>query len=147
MTVRHRQARNEEQGTRNKERKKNPVDARRPYAYLCEREYAATGEVAQVATVFLTNRECPFQCLMCDLWKNTLDTSVAPGDIPTQIDYALERLPAATQIKLYNSGNFFDRKAIPPSDYEAIARPARPIRAGHRRKSSFAGWRRMPAFR
>ena len=59
---------------------------------------------------------------MCDLWKHTTDTPVAVGAIPAQIDYALERLPPAQHIKLYNSGNFFDRKAIPPDDYPAIAR-------------------------
>ena len=58
---------------------------------------------------------------MCDLWKNTLDEPVQPGDIPAQIDHALARLPTATQIKLYNSGNFFDHKAIPPTDYLPIA--------------------------
>ncbi len=100
---------------------KNDVDPRRPYAYLCEPEFGASGVVEQVATVFLTNRECPFRCLMCDLWRNTTDVSVSPGDIPAQIDAALTALPPATQIKLYNSGNFFDRKAIPREDYQAIA--------------------------
>lgn len=100
---------------------KEPVDPRRPYAYLIERERSADGSVDEVATVFLTNRECPFRCLMCDLWKHTTDESVAPGDIPAQIDYALARLPSARHVKLYNSGNFFDGKAIPPSDYGAIA--------------------------
>ncbi len=101
---------------------KAPVDPRRPYAYFVEPEHTAGGSVEDVATIFLTNRECPFRCLMCDLWKHTTDTPVAPGDIPAQIDYALERLPAAQHVKLYNSGNFFDRKAIPPDDYAAIAR-------------------------
>ena len=78
--------------------------------------------MVETATVFLTNKECPFQCLMCDLWKNTLDVSVQPGDIPAQLDYALARLPEAAQIKLYNSGNFFDHKAIPPVDYLPIAK-------------------------
>ena len=100
---------------------KEVVDPRRPYAYLVEPEYTAEGRVEDVATLFLTNRECPFRCLMCDLWKHTTDTPIAVGDIPAQIDYALERLPAAQHIKLYNSGNFFDRKAIPPDDYAAIA--------------------------
>ena len=100
---------------------KNRVDPRRPYAYLCEPEYSAAGIVEQVATLFLTNKECPFRCLMCDLWKNTLDESIAPGDILAQIDFALKRLPEANSIKLYNSSNFFDRKAIPRSDYAAIA--------------------------
>jgi radical SAM enzyme (TIGR01210 family) len=77
-----------------------------------------------VATIFLTNRECPFRCLMCDLWKNTTDFTAPRGAIPTQIDYALERLPAAEHLKLYNSGNFFDRQAIPPADYAEIARRA-----------------------
>ena len=101
---------------------KDPVDPRRPYAFLVEPECTASGHVEDVATLFLTNRECPFRCLMCDLWKHTTDTPVAVGAIPAQIDYALERLPPAQHIKLYNSGNFFDRKAIPPDDYPAIAR-------------------------
>ncbi len=79
------------------------------------------GEIVPVATVFLTNRECPWRCLMCDLWKNTLEHSVAPGMIPAQIEYALQRLGAARQIKLYNSGSFFDPRAIPIEDHPTIA--------------------------
>lgn len=101
--------------------RKNAVDPDRPYAFLVEPERAASGEVVDVATVFLTNRECPFRCLMCDLWKNTTDHSVPAGAIPRQIDYALERLPKAQHIKLYNSGNFFDPKAIHRADFPAIA--------------------------
>lgn len=97
------------------------VDSQRPYAWLVEPESNAQGEVVDVATLFLTNRECPFRCLMCDLWKNTLTTSVAPGEIPEQIRWALRQLPAARAIKLYNSGNFFDAKAIPPADHAPIA--------------------------
>jgi hypothetical protein len=62
---------------------------------------------------------------MCDLWKNTTTQSVPPGAIPRQIEYALTRLPCRPeQIKLYNSGSFFDPAAIPPADYPAIARLA-----------------------
>jgi hypothetical protein len=74
-----------------------------------------------VATVFLTNRECPWRCLMCDLWRNTLAETVPLGAIPAQIDYALRRLSPARYIKLYNSGSFFDPRAIPPEDHPAIA--------------------------
>ncbi|HVY94540.1 MAG TPA: radical SAM protein, partial [Bryobacteraceae bacterium] len=83
------------------------------------------GEIVPVATVFLTNRECPWRCLMCDLWKNTLAESVPAGAIPEQIDFALNQLPAARQIKLYNSGSFFDARAIPVEDHAAIAERVR----------------------
>jgi radical SAM enzyme (TIGR01210 family) len=101
--------------------RKNLVDPRRPYAYLVEPECAACGEVEDVATIFLTNRECPFRCLMCDLWRNTTDERVPVGAIPEQIDFALAELSPAKHVKLYNSGNFFDRQAIPREDYAAIA--------------------------
>jgi len=97
------------------------VSAERPNAFLLERERFASGEVGDVATVFLTNRECPWRCAMCDLWRHTLLDLVAPGQIPRQIAYALARLEAARQIKLYNSGSFFDPRAIPLEDYPAIA--------------------------
>src|SRR5690606_9199330 len=100
---------------------KEDVDPSRPYAFLVEPERAAGGQVEDVATVFLTNRECPYRCLMCDLWKYTTDRTVPEGAIPAQIAYALERLPPAKHVKLYNAGSFFDRKAIPPSDHAAIA--------------------------
>lgn len=100
---------------------RNQVDPLRPYAFLVEDECTASGEVVPVATIFLTNRECPWRCLMCDLWRNTITESVSVGSIPLQIDYALERLGVARQIKLYNSGSFFDPRAIPLQDYAAIA--------------------------
>ena len=102
---------------------RNPVDPKRTYHFLIEEERSASSEVVRGVTIFLTNRECPWRCLMCDLWKNTLTRSVAPGDIPKQIEFALERLGGnARQVKLYNSGSFFDAAAIPPSDYPAIAK-------------------------
>ena len=150
---------------------RNPVDPGRPFAFFIEEERAESGATASIATIFLTNRECPWRCLMCDLWKNTLTDSVPLGAIPAQIDFALLRLlgphsgashpaplvekqeatrlrtltplvsaqragplesgdaresiPKPTQIKLYNSGSFFDRRAIPPADYPAIAQRVR----------------------
>jgi len=108
-------------------RPKNRVDPQVPYASLVEPERTATGLVEDVATIFLTNRECPFRCLFCDLWKNTTDERVSLGAIPAQISHALARLPQAKHIKLYNSGNFFDRQAIPPEDYPRIARLVAPF--------------------
>lgn len=106
---------------------RNAVSPDRPYAFLVEPEAAPGGGVVDVATIFLTNRECPFRCLFCDLWKNTLETSVAPGQIPQQIRAALAQLPPAQHLKLYNAGNFFDARAIPPDDFGEIARLAAPF--------------------
>jgi radical SAM enzyme (TIGR01210 family) len=100
---------------------RNLLDPMRPYAFLVEDERTASGEIVPIATLFLTNRECPWRCLMCDLWKNTLTETVPLGAIPAQIDYALQQLPPARQIKLYNSGSFFDPRAIPLEDHPAIA--------------------------
>ena len=104
---------------------KNPLDPMRPYAFLWEEEAGPSGEAIPTATVFLTNRECPYRCLMCDLWRNTLDERVPTGAIAAQIHYALERLPHARQVKLYNAGSFFDPQAIPPEDDAGIARSVR----------------------
>ena len=102
------------------------VAADRPHAFFVEAERSDAGEVVSVATIFLTNRECPWRCLMCDLWKHTLEKTVPPGAIPAQIDFALGELRRThdgplPQVKLYNSGSFFDRGAIPLSDHLAIA--------------------------
>jgi len=100
---------------------KASLDVFRPYAFLWEEEADADGQQIPTATIFLTNRECRFRCLMCDLWQNTLDERVPSGAIAAQIRYALERLPAARAIKLYNAGSFFDPQAIPPEDDVQIA--------------------------
>ncbi len=100
---------------------KNAVDPWRPYATLVEPEYTRDGVVEDVATIFLSNRECPFRCLMCDLWKNTLDERTPEAAIPAQIDWALARLPRVRHVKLYNAGNFFDAQAVPVKDLPAIA--------------------------
>jgi hypothetical protein len=72
---------------------KNLLNNRRPYAFLVEKERTSVGVIADIATIFLSNSECPFRCLMCDLWKNTTDRSVDEGDIPKQIKWALDQLP------------------------------------------------------
>jgi radical SAM enzyme (TIGR01210 family) len=101
--------------------RKNSVDPQKPYAWLVEKERTASGAIEDIAIIFLTNRECPYHCLMCDLWKNTTDYPVPVTAIPAQIEYALNLLPNVKHLKLYNSGSFFDGKAIPEEDYERIA--------------------------
>ena len=124
---------------------RNPLDPFKPRVFLVEEERAESGEIVSVATIFLTNRECPWRCLMCDLWKSTLTETVPIGAIPAQIDHALAQLvdadvssqhvsgessrvltnAATRQIKIYNSGSFFDPRAIPPGDYAPIAERVR----------------------
>jgi len=56
------------------------------------------------------------------LWKNTLTKTVPRGAIPKQIEFALARFGGLPeQLKLYNSGSFFDPAAIPVADYADIA--------------------------
>jgi radical SAM enzyme (TIGR01210 family) len=100
---------------------KPAADLWQPHAFFVEPERTVLGTVEDVATLFLTNRECPFRCLMCDLWKYTTDQRVPAGAIPAQIEHALARLPSARHVKLYNAGNFFDARAIPPGDHIRIA--------------------------
>ena len=139
---------------------RQPVDPLRPAGFFLEQEPDERGQIAEVSTIQLTNRECPWRCLMCDLWKHTTLEPVPPGAIPAQIDYALaglgrlvdrglatrqqdpltpslspiggegarragegdsERFTVPRHLKLYNAGSFFDARAIPPSDYPAIA--------------------------
>jgi len=112
---------------------RNQVSAERAYASLVEYEPTADGRLAEVSTIFLTNRECPFRCVMCDLWKNTLEESVKPGQIPGQIRAALaeqtspRRQQGPHYLKLYNAGSFFDPRAVLPEDYPEIIRLAAPF--------------------
>jgi radical SAM enzyme (TIGR01210 family) len=113
--------------------RRHRVDPLRPHAWLIEREHSRHGIAEDVVTLFLVNSECAFTCAFCDLWKHTLEGATPPGAVPAQIDYAFDQLglrnasgvgdknPPPRHIKLYNSGNFFDRRAVPRQDYEAIA--------------------------
>lgn len=92
----------------------------------CDHEPDESGRVVRTAAVLLTGRQCPWSCVMCDLWQHTLDHDTPVGAIPRQIDLAiavLRRDPAGfpDHLKLYNAGSFFDPRAVPTADYPAIA--------------------------
>lgn len=98
------------------------LDPFKPHAFFLEEERASSGRIVPTATILLTNKECPWRCLMCDLWKNTLTRTVPLGAISKQIDFAVSQLEVwPEQVKLYNSGSFFDAAAIPHADYPVIA--------------------------
>jgi hypothetical protein len=100
---------------------KNKVDESRAYGVFTEPELTRAGVVEDHNIILTTNKECPFKCVMCDLWKNTLDYRVEVGVIAKQVRDALDQLPFAKHLKLYNAGSFFDRQSIPKQDSFDIA--------------------------
>ncbi len=99
-----------------------------PWRYqgvIVEDERTADGSRARMATVLLTGRECPWRCTMCDLWTFTTVSDTPVGAIPAQIAAARASLRdnpvRITGMKLYNAGSFFDPRAVPDADYEAVA--------------------------
>jgi radical SAM enzyme (TIGR01210 family) len=102
-----------------------PSEASKP-AILLETEPDQYGRAIQTATIFLINRECPWTCVMCDLWQHTTVKPLPRGHVPHQIKQAIAQLKSKAvepirHIKLYNSGSFFDVGAIPLEDYASVA--------------------------
>jgi radical SAM enzyme (TIGR01210 family) len=115
--------------------RRRPRPRHDPWRYqglLVEDERTAEGRIARSATVFLTGRECPWRCVMCDLWQYTIEEDTPRRAIPTQIAAALTDLRArsetVTQLKLYNAGSFFDTRAVPEDDYDDVAAQLRGLR-------------------
>lgn len=102
---------------------KLPVDPWNPLDVLVEEERTPDRGLQRTVTIFLAGRECPFTCVFCDLWRQTLDGPTPEGAIPAQLEAALRRVgpvPAGAGVKLYNASNFFDPQAVPDSDGPAI---------------------------
>lgn len=100
---------------------KNRVDPNVANGVFTEKELTRSGDIEDHNIILTTNKECPYKCVMCDLWKNTLDERVENGMIAKQVKDALAQLPHAKHLKLYNAGSFFDRQSIPKQDTFAIA--------------------------
>ncbi len=99
------------------------VDPWQANGWLREEERGLDGKRIPSLTIFLTGAECPFKCIFCDLWRQTLDGPTPPGAIPHQLTNGLKKLgkPLPPGIKLYNASNFFDPVAVPPEDDPEIA--------------------------
>ncbi len=99
-------------------------DPWRHQGVIVEDERTETGAIAPVATVFLTGHECPWRCVMCDLWQHTTTTSTPAGAIPAQVGAAISALrttrPDVRRLKLYNAGSFLDQAAVPAGDYAGV---------------------------
>ncbi len=97
------------------------VGVNHPRAVFREQEVDRSGILRDVLTVILTGRECPWKCLMCDLWRDTSLTPIPPGAVVRQIESVLSQHPQPEVIKLYNAGSFFDPLSVPPQDDASIA--------------------------
>ncbi len=102
---------------------KAPVDPGRAHGTLLEKERRPDGSIEQTLTVFLAGAECPFACSFCDLWQWTIDGPTPRGALTAQVKDALaaHQHVSVDRIKLYNASNFFDPRAVPAEDAEAIA--------------------------
>ena len=99
------------------------IDPWQPLGTLWEEERTPDGGRLPALTVFLAGAECPFTCVFCDLWRETLDGPTPPGALPAQLRQALAAagpLPAPAAVKLYNASNFFEPRAVPVEDEDEI---------------------------
>ena len=71
---------------------KDAVDAWNPLGVLVEEERTPDRGLQPSITIFLAGAECPFTCVFCDLWKQTLVGATPEGAIPAQLDAALQRV-------------------------------------------------------
>ncbi|TNF71857.1 MAG: radical SAM protein [Acidobacteria bacterium] len=109
---------------------KDAVDAWNPLGVLVEEERTPDRGLQPSITIFLAGAECPFTCVFCDLWKQTLVGATPEGAIPAQLDAALRQvgtIPPGAGVKLYNASNFFDPRAVPRSDLPAIVERLAPF--------------------
>jgi archaeosine synthase beta-subunit len=101
-----------------------------PLRHLWEEEREPGGGTIPALTVFLAGAECPFTCVFCDLWRETLAGPTPPGALPTQLRKALAAagpLPSPAALKLYNASNFFEPRAVPVADEPALLDLAAPF--------------------
>ena len=116
-------------GRRRHRQPKLAVDPWQPNGWLREAERESDGQHVPILTIFLNGAECPFDCIFCDLWRQTLEGPTPSGAIPRQIAAAIAAAgpPTARAVKLYNASNFFDPVAVPPEDDQEIAALLRPF--------------------
>jgi hypothetical protein len=109
---------------------RQPLDPWEPLGQFWEDERTPKGGTIPALTVFLTGAECPFTCVFCDLWRETLDGPTPLSALPAQLRSALAAAgpwSGKAALKLYNASNFFEPRAVPVADEEALLVLARPF--------------------
>lgn len=96
-----------------------------------EDERRPDGTLERALTIFLAGAECAFTCSFCDLWRGTIDGPTPAGALTKQIVGVVSTLGdvRCERLKLYNSSNFFDHRAVPLQDLQEIAALAAPFSA------------------
>ena len=107
-------------GPRPRPRRQPAPGAEPPVRITHEWERDASGARCRASTVFLVGPECPFSCVFCDLWRFTLEEPAPSGALTRQLAWAVDRIPHDARLKLYNASNFFDDRAVPPDEDEAL---------------------------
>jgi radical SAM enzyme (TIGR01210 family) len=95
------------------------VDPFLPIAHFWETERLPEGGEIAALTILLAGAECPFTCVYCDLWRETLEGPTPRGGLPAQLRtvlLAVGPLPQPCAAKLYNASNFFEPRAVPLED-------------------------------
>jgi len=119
----------------------------KPSDYFEEEEVISPGFGSKALAIILQARECPWVCVMCDLWRGTRESTLPQNSITRQIEFVYKNLGYLSGnscemlkkrtwyagfsreirnhptriIKLYNAGSFFDAASIPPEEYYTIA--------------------------
>jgi archaeosine synthase beta-subunit len=99
------------------------VDRYSAQGSVIEDERRPDGRIERALTIFLTGAECAFTCAFCDLWRGTIDGPTPRGALTNQVGRVLDGIEGdcCDRLKLYNSSNFFDKRAVPGEDARAIA--------------------------
>ncbi|HEX2693666.1 MAG TPA: hypothetical protein VHL12_06440 [Gemmatimonadaceae bacterium] len=110
---------------------KDYVDPYRSHGSVVEDERRPDGTLERALTIFLAGAECAFTCSFCDLWRGTIEGPTPAGALTRQIETVLSTFSdvQCERVKLYNSSNFFDRRAVPLSDLRGIAALTAPFAA------------------
>ncbi|HJQ11164.1 MAG TPA: hypothetical protein VJ840_09055 [Gemmatimonadaceae bacterium] len=103
---------------------KSYVDPFHAHGTVLEKERRPGGKIEETLTVFLAGAECPFACSFCDLWQWTITGPTPPGALAAQLQQVLGTLGTTRpdRIKLYNASNFFDPRAVPTADVNALSK-------------------------